>query len=127
MAGLNALLNGGRNVARPNQRFYDSSSSTKEFQVKAEEVLPDNQNQVERNGVIIRKGSVGAFLSNAAIWGDPSADAARRATAERDIIDLLPALRALNLFDVLAIRDERLRRLVDSHEPNRAHSCETPA
>jgi hypothetical protein len=37
-----------------------------------------------------------------------------REAAENDIVDALPALRALGLFDVLQIRDSRLQALVDS-------------
>ena len=81
----------------------------------AQDMLPDAQNQVERDGVVVRKGSVGAFLVNAKVWRDPAADAAARQTAERDMIELLPALRVLGLFDVLAIKDDALRALVDEH------------
>lgn len=83
--------------------------------MKAQDILPDGQNQVERNGVVIRKGTVGAFLVNARIWCDPAADSARRAAAEKDIIDGLPALRELGLFEALSIRDAALRKLVDTH------------
>jgi hypothetical protein len=83
--------------------------------MRPEEVLPDDVNRGEINGVSIRKGSVGAFLANARVLADPAASAQDRSTAERDLIALLPALRALGLFDVLAIRDEKLRALVDRH------------
>jgi hypothetical protein len=63
----------------------------------------------------VRKGSVGAFLANARVLEDPSASAEARAIAERDIIDALPGLRALGLFDVLMIRNERLRAFVEAH------------
>jgi hypothetical protein len=83
--------------------------------MRPEEVLPDDVNRGEIDGVSIRKGSVGAFLANARVLADPAASAQDRSTAERDLIALLPALRALGLFDVLAIRDEKLRALVDRH------------
>ncbi|WP_431262975.1 hypothetical protein ACQ859_23270 [Roseateles chitinivorans] len=83
--------------------------------MKAQDLLPDGQNQIERNGTVIRKGTVGAFLVNAKTWGDPAAEAGRRADAERDIVEALPALRELGLFDVLDVRDERLRALLDAH------------
>ena len=41
-----------------------------------------------------------------------------RAAAERDLVALLPGMRALGLFDVFAIRDEKLRALVDRHLSN---------
>ena len=83
--------------------------------MKAQDLLPDGQNQIERNGTVIRKGTVGAFLVNAKTWGDPAVEASRRADAERDIVEALPALRELGLFDVLDVRDERLRALLDAH------------
>ncbi|MBY4897189.1 hypothetical protein [Cupriavidus sp. AU9028] len=81
--------------------------------MRAEDVLPNDQDHVELDGITIRKGSVGAFLANARIWCNESAGAAERQAAERDILAALPALRALGLFDVLAVRDERLRALVE--------------
>lgn len=83
--------------------------------MRAEDILPNEQNQTERNGVVIRKGTVGAFLANAQAWRDAAAGPAQRAAAERDIIDALPALRALGLFEVFSIRDAALRHLVETH------------
>ncbi|AKC78203.1 preprotein translocase subunit SecD [Xanthomonas arboricola] len=83
--------------------------------MRAEDLLPDDQNHTERNGVVLRKGTVAAFLVNAKVWSDPAADAVQRQAAERDLLDALPALRALGLFEVLSIRDAALRRLVETH------------
>ena len=83
--------------------------------MQAKDIRPDGQNQVERNGVVIRKGSVGAFLANARIWCDPDADVALRVIAEKDIIDGLPALRELGLFELLSVRNAALERLIDAH------------
>ena len=83
--------------------------------MRAEDLQPDDKNQVQRNGVMIRIGSVGAFLINARVWTAPTSTPAARSAAEQDLIDSLPALRALGLFEVLAIRDGALQRLVDAH------------
>lgn len=83
--------------------------------MKAHDLIPDNVNQALINGVMIRKGSVAAFLANARILSNPASTAEDRMTAERDIVEGLPALIALNLFTVLQIRDERLRLLVQAH------------
>lgn len=77
--------------------------------MRAEDVLPDRQNEVRLGDVVARKGSVAAFLANARVLADPAADAEARAQAERDTRDLLPALRALGLFDVLDVRDAGVR------------------
>lgn len=82
--------------------------------MRAEDILPDEQNLIERNGVLIRKGSVGAFLANARIWCAADTVPAQRKAAERDILDALPGLRALGLFEVFSVRDAELRRLIDT-------------
>jgi hypothetical protein len=83
--------------------------------MKAQDVLPDHLNQGDFGGVAVRKGTVGAFLVNARIWTDRNASAQNRAEARRNIVDALPALRALGIFDVMDIRDAALRALIDAH------------
>lgn len=78
--------------------------------MRAEDLLPDHLDHTRIDGVLVRKGSVGAFLANARVWSDGDADA--RAQAERHIAEALPALRALGLFEVFEIRDARLRAWV---------------
>jgi hypothetical protein len=95
--------------------YYARGSSMGERRVRATDVLSDEANEREFNGVIVRKGSVGAFLANVRTLADPAALAEARTGAERDIIEMLPALRALGLFDVFEIKDERLRALVETH------------
>jgi hypothetical protein len=80
--------------------------------MRAEEVLADQQNQGQFNGVTVRKGTVGAFLANARLWLDDASSDAERSSVERDILDALPALHALGLFDILEVRDSALRELV---------------
>ncbi len=83
--------------------------------MRAKDVLPDDVDESDFNGITVRKGSVGAFLANANVLSDAAASAALRTSAEQDIIDALPALRALGLFDVMIIKDESLRAFVDAH------------
>ena len=83
--------------------------------MRADEILADKVNETEVNGVVIRKGSVGAFLANAKTFADPNASSEARSIAERDIIEGLPALRALGFFDILQIRDEQLRAFIETH------------
>ncbi|MGK5016555.1 hypothetical protein [Janthinobacterium sp. HLS12-2] len=80
--------------------------------MRAEDVLADQQNQGQFNGVTVRKGPVGAFLANARLWLDDASSIDEKAVAERDILDALPALHALGLFDILQVRDAALRELV---------------
>jgi hypothetical protein len=83
--------------------------------MRADEILADKVNETKVNGVVIRKGSVGAFLANAKIFADPNTSAEARSIAERDIIEGLPALRALGFFDILHVRDARLRAFIETH------------
>ena len=81
--------------------------------MRAEDILPDGVDHIEIAGVTARKGSVAAFLANARVFSDQTATPADHEQAQRHIIDLLPTLRALGLFDVLAIRDPALQAFVD--------------
>ncbi|MFM0505803.1 hypothetical protein [Paraburkholderia caffeinilytica] len=83
--------------------------------MRAEQVLPDHVDQVDFNGTTVRKGTVGAFLANARVWFDEGASEAARAHAEADMVDGLPALRAIGLFEVFEIRDVALRKWLDTH------------
>ncbi|WGS53715.1 hypothetical protein LFL96_21970 [Paraburkholderia sp. D15] len=86
--------------------------------MRAEQVLPDNINQVSLDGVMLRKGTVAAFLANARVWCDSHASDAARAEAETDMLDALPALHLLGLFEVLEIREPALREWVRArHQP----------
>lgn len=77
----------------------------------------DLTNETERGGVVIRKGTVGAFLASVQVWGDPAASADAKATAEADMVSVLPAMQALGLFEVFELRDPVLRALVARHLP----------
>ncbi|MFM2086833.1 MAG: hypothetical protein RLZZ237_1702 [Pseudomonadota bacterium] len=80
--------------------------------MRAEDLLPDEQNQGQFNDVTVRKGTVGAFLLNARVWLDPASSDDQQAEAERDIVEALPSLHALGLFELLQVRDAKLRELV---------------
>ncbi|MDB5827032.1 MAG: preprotein translocase subunit SecD [Variovorax sp.] len=83
--------------------------------MRANDILADDRNFGDFNGVTVRKGTVAAFLANAKVWSNPAAGAPERADAERDIVEAVPSLRALGLFEVLDVRDDALRALVGRH------------
>lgn len=78
--------------------------------MKAKDLL----NEGEFGGVVVRKGTVGPFFVDAKVWLDTASDSAHRQGAERDIVDALPSLRALGLFDICSVRAPALQRLIDS-------------
>ena len=80
--------------------------------MRAEDILPDDASFVERDGMLLRKGTVAAFLANARIWLDARATAEQVAAAEAAMRAARPALVALGLFDILVPRDPRLAALM---------------
>lgn len=80
--------------------------------MRAQDVLADSVDEIEFGGIRVRKGSVAAFLANAAFLRSPEITGEARDVVLRDIFDALPALRAIGLFDVLEIRDPQLRAFV---------------
>ncbi|GAB3260199.1 hypothetical protein [Chitinimonas naiadis] len=82
--------------------------------MKAEQLLPDTVNEVQMAGMTVRKGSVGAFLANTRILAEPGATPRQREEAAADMDALVPALAALGLFEVFAVRDPELARRVDA-------------
>lgn len=81
--------------------------------MRAEDLLPDEINQGQFNGTTVRKGTVGAFLINARVLADPQSSDEQRRSAEQDVVEALPALRALGLFEILQVRDQHLRQLCE--------------
>ncbi|MDI1329234.1 MAG: hypothetical protein Q7U27_28535 [Pseudomonas sp.] len=85
--------------------------------MRAEELLPDDLNQGQFNGTVVRKGTVGAFLINARMLIDPQTPEDQRTAATQDILQALPALRALGLFELMQVRDPLVRALCEQ-EPD---------
>lgn len=83
--------------------------------MRAEDLLPDDLDLGDFNGTQVRKGTVGAFLINARLLTDPRTPREQRNVAEQHIVEALPALRALGLFDIFRLRDEALRALCELH------------
>ncbi|MFZ6864078.1 hypothetical protein ACO0K7_15710 [Undibacterium sp. Ji67W] len=81
--------------------------------MKPNDILADQDNTIVINEVLVRKGSVGAFLMNWRILQDPNQLSAH-AQATNDLLDLIPALNALGLFEVLVPRDPALTKLVQT-------------
>lgn len=64
--------------------------------VKPEDVLPDDQNFAEVNGIKIRKGTVAAALANADILQSSSATKFEKIAAKKILVELAPALVVLH-------------------------------
>ncbi|MFZ6875056.1 hypothetical protein ACO0LF_23580 [Undibacterium sp. Di27W] len=84
--------------------------------MKAEDILPDNINTTTIDGLTIRKGTVAAFVVNAKTYLQPDSSADVRADAKAAVVEALPALKALGIFDVFAIADPGLRDMLATHQ-----------
>ncbi len=80
--------------------------------MRAEDILADDTNEATFEGVTVRKGTVGAFLANVRVWSNPGASVDDQRLAEQEIIQSLPALKAIGLLDVFEPKDGRLRELI---------------
>ena len=88
------------------------TEQTLEVFMRAEDILPDQVSSGEMNGVLVRKGTVGAFLANARIIKDPDADDRQRILARQHMAEAIPALQALGIFEFFALMDDDLRSVV---------------
>ena len=91
--------------------------------MQAQDVLPDGQDFVVKDGVTLRKGSVAAFIGNAQVLQNPGASAQARQDAQRDLVSLIPVLDALGLFDVFELRSPQLRDEVARHRGQGGHGA----
>lgn len=82
--------------------------------MRARDILPDDVNEVEAQGLRVRKGSVAAFLASARALQGAALSPEQMGAAITDLLDLVPALRALGLFEIFEVRDPALRRIVEA-------------
>ena len=81
--------------------------------VTPEDVLPDGVDVTALGGVAVRKGSVAAFVANARrLEGLDDDSPAHRAIAS-ELRRLVPALRAVGVFDVFEPRSDLVRGIVE--------------
>ena len=81
--------------------------------MKPADILPDDVNAKEVDGMVLRKGSVAAFIANAKILTGSATNEAQKREAKDDLISLVPVLKKLGVFDVFSIRDPKIQSLVD--------------
>ena len=87
--------------------------------MRADEFLPDDQDEGRFKGISVRKGSVGAFIFNVRVILDAASAPAEKAAAFKDIEAVIPGLDALGLFEVMEVRDEGIREFVHMQlQPN---------
>lgn len=82
--------------------------------MRADDMLKDDEHNRDFGGVNVRKGTIAAFIANVRVMTDPDAASDEISTARADIVSAVPALRAVGLLEVMSIKDERVRALVES-------------
>ena len=80
---------------------------------KPEDILPEDVNQANLEGIHIRKGTVAAFLQNAKLWQDPNTAKEEKAKLFEAIKETLPALQLLGMFEVFQFQNKTLRALIE--------------
>lgn len=81
--------------------------------MRAEDILPDNINQRTESGVTVRKGSVAAFMANVRIMQQSRPKDLEYVLAWQHMMELLPGLLALGVFEIFEIRDEGIRGQIE--------------
>ncbi|MFJ5802033.1 hypothetical protein [Streptomyces decoyicus] len=79
-----------------------------------QDVLADGQEHAEFNGVLVRKGSIAAFIGNAKALENLEPGTSEHEAVAQQIRDLKPALDALELFDVVEIKNPDVAALLAS-------------
>lgn len=77
-----------------------------------QDVLADGQERAEFNGVLVRKGSIAAFIGNAKALENLEPGTPEHEAVAQQIRDLKPALDALELFDVVEIKNPDVAALL---------------
>jgi len=81
--------------------------------IKPEDILSDDKNTTERNGLTLRKGTVAAALANVEIIESHSATKTEKAGAIAVIKELAPALIALGLSKHLNWKNPVIQKIMD--------------
>jgi hypothetical protein len=85
--------------------------------IRPEDVLPDGVESRSIAGTAVRKGSVAAFVANAALLDELALDSEEYRAVVSELRSLVPALTAAGVFKILQPRSERLARIIDGVDP----------
>ena len=81
--------------------------------VRPEDILSDNDNTVNLNGLIARKGSIAAFLKNIDIFEDSSATPEQKAQALAMMQELASVLIATGLSKHAVFKNPEVQKLLE--------------
>jgi hypothetical protein len=78
------------------------------------DLLADGAEGTVINGTYVRKGSVASFIQNAKLLSGVAEGSAEFRSIADQIRAIKPALEALEIFDVLEVRDPRIIEILSS-------------
>lgn len=91
--------------------------------VRPEDLLPDNQNTVNLDGIIGRKGSIAAFLKNIDLLENPSSSPEQQTNALAAMKELAPVLIATGLHRHAVFKNPLVQRLLDEEARPAQERC----
>lgn len=99
-----------KGIPNNHQRGYRMSYNA----VKPENVLVDDKNYLEKDGKMLRKGTVAAALANAEIFESIDASTLEKQKAIEAIKELAPALKTLGLTKFLTWKNKKIQEIFDN-------------
>jgi len=82
--------------------------------LRAEELMPDDKDYLEKNGVRIRKGTMAACLANMEVLESSHATHDQKRQAKQVLKELAPTLRALGFFEHFCCKSPAAQPLFES-------------
>lgn len=83
---------------------------------KPEDVMSDDASHVEKNGVVIRKGSMAAVMANIEVIEDDSASPAEKQSAKEAIKELAPTLIGVGMTEYVTWKNPEVQAIFDEAE-----------
>lgn len=84
--------------------------------IKPEDILPDNQNHAEIDGIIVRKGSIAAAMANVGIIESLHSTEKEKNEALEVLKALIPGLKKLGLTKFLTWKNHEIQKMFDETE-----------
>ena len=85
--------------------------------IKPEDVLADQENFADFEGITVRKGSVAAFLKNIDMLDEERNSAEQRAAALEQIQQLAPAMVVLGLYKHAVFKNKQVQEILEKAQP----------
>jgi len=89
---------------------------SKHNSIRPEDILPDEVNSTNIEGVNVRKGTVAAFLANIAILEDAASTSEDKKEALGMLKELAPAVIAINLHKHVVFKNPQVEKILKATE-----------